>query len=112
MSITPTITSSKILKIHDIVHLKTLTVMFMAHNNKLPQKIQNMFERRESHYCLRGTQMFRRNIVRTNKKSQCISVKGVRLWNKLNDCFKRSNTLKTFKKQYKCSVFEKYQTQE
>ena len=49
----------QILKMHDIVDLKTLKVLSMAHNNKLPQKIQNMFEHRESHYCLRGTRMFR-----------------------------------------------------
>lgn len=108
----PIFAASKILKLYDIVNLNTLIVMFMAYNNKLPQKIQNIFEHRESHYSLRGKQMFRTNIARTNKKSYCVSVKGVTLWNKLSDNIKTANALKSFKILYKCSVLEKYQFQE
>lgn len=101
-----------LLKIYDLVDLNTLVVMYKAHHNLLPPFIQELFKRRESKYSLRGTSVFKKVKVRTNKKCRCISVRGVNLWNSLEDNLKQSTSIKAFKKMYKSIIFQKYRAQE
>ena len=48
----------------------------------LPKNIQAMFSEREGGYKLRGQLNFKVGRTRTTKKSFCISIYGVKLWNK------------------------------
>lgn len=78
----------------------------------LPQCLQKFFELRKSLYNLRGTALFKKNKIRTNKKSFCVSVKGVSLWNNLNDELKNCTSKTAFKTMYKSVIFEKYRVLE
>lgn len=80
----------KTLKLHDLVYLNTAVVMYKAHHSQLPHCIQEMFKLRESRYNLRRTGIFK-DKVRMKMKSRCISVRGVNLWNNLDEQLKGSN---------------------
>ena len=101
--------SLKIMKLEDMIKLKTLVVMYKAKNNCLPVNIQNIFEiRKEPRYRTRQTGHFVVKYFRTNTKSHCISIKGVKLWNSLDINFVRCKTEYAFKREYKKSIFNKY----
>ena len=101
--------SLKIMKLEDMIELKTLVVMYKAKNNCLPVNIQNIFEiRKEPRYRTRQTGHFVVKYFRTNIKSHCISIKGVKLWNSLDINLVRCKTEYAFKREYKKSIFNKY----
>lgn len=74
----------------------------------MPANILCLFEIKEGKYDLRGKDMFKKPVVRTNVKKNCISVQGVNLWNGLNDELKRSNTIFQFKKMFKSKIYMNY----
>lgn len=84
------------LKVIGFVELRTTSLMLKAHNNQLPYCIQETLLPRVSHCNLRGTNMFETITVRTNFRSGCISVKGVKLWNSLCDEFTTSTSVPKF----------------
>ena len=98
----------KAIKLSDLVSLNTAVFMFKVNMKILPENILCLFEKREQKYNLRGENMFKKQMVRTNFKMNTISVKGVDLWNGLTDDFKRSNSIHYFKNQFKTSFFVKY----
>ena len=73
------------LKFQDIVDLNTAIMMYKAHNHLLPCCVQELFRPRESKYNLRGTAIFKQSHWRVNIKGRCVSVRGVKLWNSLDD---------------------------
>ena len=74
----------RILKLEDLINLKTIMIMYEAKNNLL-------------------------QYYRTNFKSMSVSVYGEKLWNSLNDDCKTINNEYFFKKKYKDKVFKEYQ---
>ena len=74
-----------ILKIPDLVKLKTAIIMFKAYRYILPMNVQKLFRIHESRYSSRHKCKFKQIYVRTNLKSMCISVTGVELWNTLDN---------------------------
>lgn len=99
---------SSLLKLEDLVKLKSLIILYKARNNQLPSNIQQLFANREGGYNLRGTLNFKVQCVRTTLKSQCITRRSVNLWNNLDNDLQSAINLHTFKKQYKISIFKKY----
>ena len=74
----------------DMVNFKTAQIIFKARNNLLPGNIQKMFFNREGDYNLRGEHKLKQLRITTTRKSQCITICGVNLWNGL-DLEKRCN---------------------
>ena len=70
--------------------------------------MQELFKPREGKYDLRGTAIFKKTTVRTNAMARCISVKGVKLWNSLDNELKLANSIKTYKKLFKAKVIDTY----
>ena len=94
---------SKVLKLIDLVEFQTAVFMFKARNNLLPGIIQKMFFEREGGYNLRGMSNFK-----TTRKSFCLSVSGVKLWNKLNYELKQCTNISQFKRMCKEIIFQRY----
>lgn len=67
-----------------------------------------MFSQRKGKYNLRGFLYFKNVKVRTTRKSFCVSVYGVILWNSLNDELKQCPNIEQFKKKYKNMIFKRY----
>ena len=74
----------RILKVPDIVEIRTAVILYKANNNLLPVNIQFFFTLYKSVYETRQSPTFKQNYARTNLKRMCISVKGVILWNSLD----------------------------
>ena len=99
---------SNLLKLEDLIKLKVLLIVFKARANQLPSNIQQLFTNREGGYNLRGTLHFKVQCVRTTLRSQCVTRRGVNLWNDLKDELKSAVNLHQFKKQYKISILTQY----
>ena len=97
-----------ILKVPDIVELKTAIVMFKAFHNLLPLNIQQFFSIYESVYLTRHKCNFIQKYARTSLKSMCISVKGVKLWNALVSSLISCRSVHQFKKYYTDEVLNSY----
>ena len=74
-----------ILKLPDLVKLKTAIIMFEAYYYILPMNVQKLFKIHDSRYSSRHKCKFKQIYVRTNLKSMCISVTAVKLWNSLDN---------------------------
>lgn len=103
---------SYILKFIDLVKFKTVQVMFKARNNLLPGNIQKMFMERQGGYNLRDELNFKKLNIRTTLKSMCITICGVRLWNKLEQVLKYCTNFKQFKKLYKIELLKGYEVEQ
>lgn len=103
---------SEILKMDDLVKFQTAQILFKAKNKELPGNIQSMFFLKEGSYNLRGFCNFKTGKVRTTRKSFCVSVHGVKLWNSLNMELKQCPNIKQFKKSYKNMIFSNYKEKE
>ena len=64
----------RILKVPDIVEIRTAVILYNANNNLLPVNIQKLYK---SVYVTRQSPTFKQNYAHTNLKRMCISVKGV-----------------------------------
>ena len=101
----------KLLKFTDVVELKTAVTMYLAHNNSLPSKIQQLFvfvNNDQRHYETRQVKIFKDITPRTTKKEMCLSVRGINLWNKMNAEFINVCKLNIFKRKYKLMLLKKY----
>lgn len=99
---------SKTLKLDDLIKFKSLQIIYRAKENLLPSNIQQLFASRDCRYNLRGVHNLKVQYNRTTLKSQCITRKGVNLWNSLHDDIKSATCLENFKRQYKRGVFKRY----
>ena len=63
---------------------------------------------RESRYSLRGKHMFKQKKERINVRSRCVSVRGVKLWNKCDNELKECSNMGTFKKLLKKKILDGY----
>ena len=89
----------RILKVPDIVEIRTALIMYKANNILLPVNIQKLFTLYKSVYVTRQSPTFKQNYAHTNLKRMCISVKGVILWNSLNSslvCCRNVHRLKEY----------------
>ena len=85
------------LKFHDIFRYRTAIVMFKLYYGKLPTLLQSRFKRSENIHNTRSRNNFIVKYSRTNLKSMCISVWGMKLRNALPVNIKEIRSLYTFK---------------
>ena len=106
----PLFINKQLLKLEDLVNLNTALIMYKVYHKQLPHCILELFTERESQYQLRGTAFFSRSKVRTDIKARCLSIRGVCLWNSLEDELKMCPTVSKFKIMFKNQVIDKYKT--
>ncbi len=99
---------SKTLKFFDLVEYKSAQVLYKARNYLLPKNIQKMFHDREGGYNLREQLNLKVRSVHTTKKSFCISICGVKLWNRLSTEIKNISSIILFKKRHKEMILQRY----
>uniref|UniRef100_A0A8C7XUM2 Reverse transcriptase domain-containing protein n=1 Tax=Oryzias sinensis TaxID=183150 RepID=A0A8C7XUM2_9TELE len=92
---------SRLLKLHDLVDFYTAQLLYRASWKLLPSNIQKQFLENEGGYRLRGCRNFKIKLIRTTKKSFCVSVCGTKLWNSLSNELKQCSNIQIFKKMYK-----------
>ena len=100
------------LKLMDMVNFKTAQIIFKARNNLLPGNIQKMFFNREGDYNLRGEHKLKQLRITTTRKSQCITICGVNLWNGLDLEIQKSSNILQFKRLYKNYIINSYRVEE
>ena len=96
-----------VLKCLDLFKVKTAIIMFTAFYNELPiykKKVKPYV----SEYGTRYNYSFCVTRFRTNAKSMCISIYGVRLWNSLNENISTCRNIQAFKKYYKLDIITTY----
>ena len=100
----------KILKFEDLVFVRIAITMYKAYNGQLPANVQCKFEfnRNITNYNLRNKCNFKTNYSRTCKKSRCLSVYGIKVFNELPTDIKDAVNIMHFKGQLKNMVFKKY----
>ena len=100
---------SKIIKFLDLVNFYTAQLVFKASRNILPPTIQGQFTERNSEgYNLRGSGKLIPPAIRTTRRSMCVSVCGVRLWNSLGSSLKQSSHIHQFKAKFKEMLLLQY----
>ena len=97
-----------ILKLPDLVKLKTAIIMFKAYHYILPMNVQKLFKIHDSRYSSRYKCQFKQIYVRTNLKSMCIYVTGVKLWNSFDDSLISCKKIHHFKKCYTNRLLNNY----
>ncbi|XP_024116978.1 uncharacterized protein LOC112138628 [Oryzias melastigma] len=100
---------SRILKLYDLVDFYTAQLLYRASGKTLPYNIQKQFLENEGGYKLRGCRNFKVRLIRTTKKSFCVSVCGTKLWNKLSNELKQCSSIYKFKKMYKETLISQYE---
>lgn len=92
---------SGLLKILDLVELRTLLVVFRAKNRSLPIQLQTLFEFSSENEDHRRRYDFKHLFARTTLKQMCTSVTGIKVWNSQNQELKSCTTVFQFKKIFK-----------
>jgi len=97
---------SKMLKFYDLVDLYTLKFIYQVKYNKIPKCLQLLFSQRESKYNLRGLRIFNQPQVHSTLREECLSNKGVKLWNSCCNELKQATSIFQFKNIYKRITLE------
>ena len=102
-----------ILKFNDLVRLKISLIVHKAKQNLLPPNLQKRFMVYDENakYTLRSLGKFKICYVRTTKKSKCISIEGIKIYNLLPTSVKSVVNTTLFKKRFKKEVFNVYLAQ-
>ena len=101
----------RILKLIDIVKLRSACIMYKAHKKLLPNNLQLLISLdSDRNHITRQSNTFKQVFARTTLKSQCISVQGIKLWNSLENSIKSSKNIFMFRKLYKRRTFQLYRT--
>ena len=82
--------------------------MYKVRKQLLPLNIQKWFKDRDGGYQLRWDSNFQQPRTSTTRKSMCISVCGVKLWNNLTEEAKHCRNLAHFKTLLKGITLAKY----
>ena len=100
-----------VLKLFDLIEFKIDLILYKACNRRLPGNIQTMFNVNiERIHITRQSKNIRHVFARTTQKANCITVCGIKLWNRLPANIRTSHNIYTFKKLFKKIVFAKYVT--
>ena len=100
----------KILKFSDLVNYKIGMLMYKAKYESLPSNIQQLFINKQeiSYYSTRQKHKFAVKYARTSIKSKCLSVCGVKLWNKVPSSISPDSSFLSFKRNYKSYLLCEY----
>uniref|UniRef100_A0A669CTI2 Reverse transcriptase domain-containing protein n=1 Tax=Oreochromis niloticus TaxID=8128 RepID=A0A669CTI2_ORENI len=103
---------SKLLKFEDLVKLQTLLFMCKAKNNTLPLKLQSLFVLCSGSGDSRRKFDFKHKFARTTQRQMCPTVKGIRIWNCLEDNLKSCTNMHRFKMCYILKRINQYEEHE
>ena len=79
--------------------------MYKAYHFKLPENMLSKFEfANAGYYSLRNKNKFKVKFARTTLKHNCLSSKGIKLFNSIPDQISSIPTLLGFKKKYKIHI--------
>ena len=107
----PLFRKHKLLKFCDIVQFKILLFMYKVREFSLPDNLQMFFKIKASHnVTTRQDGKFYVIYARTTLKSNCISIYGVKLWNKLGDDLRNLKPLNKFKLHLKTNFLNSYES--
>ena len=102
----------KTLNIHGMVNFKNMVFMYKVYNKLLPANIMSYFKTINTchnHNVRMKNCNFKIKFSRTTKKSECISVKGPKMWNDIPADIKLCKSMFTFKKctkLYSCNLID------
>ena len=97
----------RVLKLLDIVNFKTAEIVFNAVRN--PKNIQKHFcVRDKAYYKTRKEMTFKVPRCRTQLKTMCVSVRGIKVWDSLDQYIKRSNNIYQFRKLLKSHLLKNH----
>ena len=99
-----------VLKLKDLIELKTAIFMYKVYTKSLPRNILEKFEIKNKNRCynLRSKKVFNLKFVRTTQKQMCLSVCGIKLWNSLSEETLKCKSIQSFKSKYKSMLLFKY----
>ena len=86
----------KMLAVQDMVNFNSMVFMYKVYNSLLPANILLYFQKvnaSHNHNIRKKNGNFKIRFSRTTKKSDCISVKGPKIWNDLCDDIKLCNSI-------------------
>ena len=98
-------------RLHDMVNFKSMVFMYKVYNKLLPANIMSYFQKINAchnHNVRMKNCNFKIKFSRTTKKSECISVKGPKMWNDMPADIKLCKSMFTFKKMYKALLLQSY----
>ena len=100
----------KILKLKDLIELRSAIFIYRANCHTLPKNLQSIlnFNTVNKNYNLRNKQDYQHKYVRTKQKQMCLSIYGIKLWNNLHDDIKQCKHIHSFKTKYKKNLINKY----
>jgi FMN-dependent NADH-azoreductase len=100
----------KLLKLDDMIESQTLLIMYKAYNILLPKNVQKYFD--TVNVLTKRTRQkynFKVKYVRTNLKAMGLTVRGVKLWNGLDNHLKNCFNVIQFKKSIKKNYLNQYE---
>ena len=99
-----------ILKLKDLIELRSAIFLFKASCQTLSKKLQLIFNFNtvDKKYTLRNQQDYQHKYVRTKQKQMCLSIYGTKLWNNLDEDIKQCKNIHSFKTKYKKYLISKY----
>ena len=94
----------KLLTIYQIIKLLTGIFINKAFHMKLPYNLQKhfLFERTDHEFPTTAKWFFQTNVCMYYKKSNTVSVTGIKLWNSIDNCINISKTEQVSKTEFKC----------
>ena len=95
-----------------MVNFKNMVFMYKVYNKLLPANIMSYFKTINTchnHNVRMKNCNFKIKFNRTTKKSECIIVKGPKMWNDIPADIKLCKSMFTFKKMYKALLLQPYQ---
>ena len=100
------------LKLTDLVKMNLATIMYKAYHSSLPCNLQKLFTKviySDMRVTTRQTNKFKHPKHRTTMKSMCISIRGIQLWNSLDEkIIQECRSLHRFKTCLKQQLLKNY----
>ena len=102
----------KVLKLKDLIQMKTALFMYKVSKKSLPSNLLAMFDIKQPNefYNLRSKskEMFELKYVRTEQKQMSLSIHGVKIWNSIDEDIKTCKSIHSFKTKYKTLLLSQY----
>ena len=83
-------------------------MVFEAYHRNLPHNVQVLFHKSSHKYATRRENNLAVKYTRTTLKSMCVTIKGVKIWNNLENTIKESLHKYQFRKKYKKYLISQY----
>ena len=103
--------SKKVLKIYDLYNVRLGCIMYQLNQNELPSALTQLFSKNESYhrYPTRQSSFYHLPMSRTIYKQKTLVYTGPALWNSLDQSFKQSPSLFSFKYNFKLKLIKNYE---